>query len=41
MISTSFISGTGFIKCIPDETIRSWWRQPVLVIDMDEMFVAR
>ena len=41
MISTNFIIGTGFIKCIP--ITRSGWATtaPICVIEIEEVFVAK
>lgn len=41
IISTSFIVGTGFIKCIPMTYYALWGIYPaIFVIEMEEVFVA-
>ena len=41
MISTNFIIGTGFIKCIPI-TLSGWaTTEPIWVIEIEEVLVAK
>ena len=41
MISTNFIIGTGFIKCIPITFSGRFVAEAILVIEIDEVLVAR
>ena len=41
MISTSFIAGTGFMKCIPMTRSAREVFAPILVIEIDEVFEAK
>ena len=40
IISTSFIAGTGFMKCIPITRSARDVRAPILVIEIDDVFEA-
>lgn len=41
MISTSFITGTGFIKCIPTTFSGRLVADPIFVMEMEEVLEAR
>jgi hypothetical protein len=41
MISTSFITGTGFMKCMPMKPRAASRAAPMRVMGMDEVLVAR
>ncbi len=41
MISTNFITGTGFIKCIPITLSGRSVTAAILVIEIEEVFVAK
>lgn len=41
MISTNFITGTGFIKCIPITCSGLVVEEAIFVIEMDDVFVAK
>ena len=41
MISTSFIAGTGFMKCIPITLSARLVLAPILVIEIEDVFEAR